>query len=71
MNTQTRTFILSLLLFLGISVAFANTDTRSVDTEVVISASPEKVMLCGVGPLQPTERSCFAGSDLYNQLKVL
>ena len=49
MNTQARTFILSLLLFLGISVAFANTDTRSVDTEVVISASPEKVMQAFLG----------------------
>jgi uncharacterized protein YndB with AHSA1/START domain len=49
MNTQTRTFILSLLLFLGISVALANTDTRSVDTELVISASPEKVMQAFLG----------------------
>ncbi len=40
---------MSLLLFLGISVALANTDTRSVDTELVVSASPEKVMQAFLG----------------------
>lgn len=44
MNTHTRIFVSSLFLFLGVSVALADTDTRSVDTEIVISASPEQVL---------------------------
>ena len=44
MNTRTKILIFSLLLCLGFSVALADTDTRSVDTEIVIAASPEEVL---------------------------
>ncbi len=44
MNTRIIILVFPLLLFPGFSVALANTDTRSVDTKVAISASPEKVM---------------------------
>ena len=44
MKYRTSTFVLSLFLLLGSAVTLADAETRSVDTEVVISASPENVM---------------------------
>ncbi len=44
MNSKTNAFAFPLLLLLGFSATLADTVTRSVDTEVVISASPEKVL---------------------------
>ena len=44
MNTSIRILVFSLLIFPGFSVALADTETRSVDTEVVIAASPEDVL---------------------------
>ena len=44
MNSKTNAFAFPLLLLLGISATLADTGTRSVDTEVVISANPEKVL---------------------------
>ena len=44
MTNKNYNLILSLLLALGSSSALAGTETRSVDTKVVISAVPEKVM---------------------------
>ena len=44
MNSKTNAFVFPLLLLLGFSATLADTGTRSVDTEVLISASPEKVL---------------------------
>ncbi len=44
MNSRSKLLAVSLLLHLGFSAALADTGTRSVDTEVVITASPEKVL---------------------------
>jgi uncharacterized protein YndB with AHSA1/START domain len=44
MNTRIRILVFSLLPCLALSVALANTDTRSVDTEIIISASPKEVL---------------------------
>jgi uncharacterized protein YndB with AHSA1/START domain len=44
MKYTMSTFVFALFLLLGAAVTFADTETRSVDTEVLISASPEKVM---------------------------
>ena len=44
MNTRIRILVFPLLLFPGFSLALADTETRSVDTEVVIAASPEDVL---------------------------
>ncbi len=49
MNIRISTFVFPFLLVLGYSVALAKTETRSVDTEVVIPASPEKVMQAFLG----------------------
>ncbi len=44
MNTRIKILVFPLLLIPGFSVALADTETRSVDTEVVIAASPEDVL---------------------------
>ena len=44
MFTRIRILVFPLLLFPGFSVALADTETRSVDTEIVIAASPEDVL---------------------------
>jgi len=44
MKCRISVFVLSLLLLLGSAVTLAKAETRSVNTEVAISASPEKVM---------------------------
>jgi hypothetical protein len=44
MNTRIKILVFPLLLFPGFSVAFADTETRSVDTQVVIAASPGDVL---------------------------
>lgn len=54
-----NTFVYSLLLLFGSTAGLADTNTRSVDTEVLISASPEKVM-----------RAFLDGDDLKAWWKV-
>ncbi len=44
MNSRPKLLAVSLLLHLGFSAALADTGTRSVDTDVIMSASPEKVL---------------------------
>ena len=44
MNSRPKLLAVSFLLLLGFSAALADAGTRSVDTEVVIAASPEKVL---------------------------
>jgi len=44
MISKTNAFVFPLLLLLGFSAALADSGIRSVDTEVVVSASPEKVL---------------------------
>ncbi len=44
MNSRPKLLAVSLLLHLGFSAALAATGTRSVDTDVIMSASPEKVL---------------------------
>jgi len=36
--------VFAFFVFLGLSAAFADTETRSVDTEVIMSTSPEQVL---------------------------
>ncbi len=44
MFTRIRILVFPLLLFPGFSVALADTETRGVDTQVVIAASPGDVL---------------------------
>ena len=44
MNRKPKLLATSLILLLAFASAIADTETRSVDTEVVISATPEKVL---------------------------
>jgi uncharacterized protein YndB with AHSA1/START domain len=44
MNKKSRTYIISLLLLLGLSPAFAGTETRTVEATTNISASPGEVL---------------------------
>jgi uncharacterized protein YndB with AHSA1/START domain len=49
MKYTTSIFIFSLFLLLQSAVTLANAETRSVDTEVFISATPEKVIQAFLG----------------------
>ena len=44
MKNQSTFFVMSTILLLACASAFANTETRSVDTTTTISASPEEVL---------------------------
>ena len=44
MNSYSNFLISSFILFLGYTLALADTETRSVDTTATISASPERVL---------------------------